>query len=1837
MPKLYSIFLAVLFFTAVHSPLLYSQNGVIIGSGADQQKLISAYRFVLEESDGDYRNHEVTDGFLFPEFGESSIYRIMQGPDAGSFVYANALPDEYAGLIHTVYTGYAWETQDQISVQFKRHPRRVAIMASGYRSGNASLTWEWVYFERLFSEFLMNNIAYTIDEETLSTNGLDENTRLFIIPAFLVNNDDYTYYIDSIIAITPGIKEKIDEFLNRGGHIYAEGNACYFIEKLGYLESGAVTYSIEGYEQGNIDIVVDDPADLLSLGSLATNDVLYGPNFPIINSSRINSIVSSSTGNSCIFRIQPAHTLGGSIHCNTGLPTVSGLSDPYADNNQIGWTLNSIFSAFSSEVDITRKVRNQILYGEQIGDNAISYDRLDTFEVDLQIRNLSGTSISLNITETIKPYFTFLDVTSGETHGYDNQVLTFTGLNLSPHSEHIITYRVVTPEPDNTIHEDVDQYLDEGTLIAVSENTTQFALNGYNKLFKKNKNYADILFSARIFADTDVNYKNFLGLFYQPFKVFMIMENKSRSAALNTQYVQYIPKDVPFYWSDQSLNIPILKTPGGKYVDVLRGSNDEDNPEYDMDSDGDPDVWLDTASIYPKGYTLAEEEVYWANPWNHLRTGVDSFVFEDIDHDGIIPEDTDGDGIVDANFDEDDKIRVWKVTWDIGRVTGYEYYDPYCSYEIWVDPPDLVPMSAGIAHAYDSLLVEDYPGMFYPYNAGIEDTTWTYWMERGEDGNVKWDQLVHQRINNYEGFTFIDTSEYTLLPTDSLIGTAPQPHREFIAVLSLGGEEIDMRNYTPTNSLYSKVNYETVFGEERVTPIRTTYSYYAPLPNPLQFEYLSNNFRIIDSLGNFTNQLPEYGNAHLVFDMDASTEYTYYWIRNMGYDVDYNDPSESLDGIEAYGDGVFGYFVYSLPKGMGGYRMSLAMNEDGTYNTDSIVQIDGQPFSKWIDNPNTWNEVEIWETPFEYQVYIPQILIPPALDDDNFDSTDDWIDDRGDRFCSETGFLHDAFMPGNGEDYSDYPEEPFIDDIYGQVDSGWYAGTDNTYGDDYFETLGKTHITIHADYLGRGREGSVEISKGGVLVCEEIFGGSPWVIFSHVLSGFAQGTDISIESEIEPELIYYGIDTVYLKHIISDTNEPHDFNTDFDPFHVSYGFDESTITTFVGAKDPCSLVEPAVSMPAILDPDYDYHTFTLVPFAAENPGNPDLVGYPRDVSGTFVEVRVEVGNSTDDNWINTCVKSQLSPSIGSIEMSYVAYPRPLVPSHVSDGEIVPGDQSGTFTTGWRFNQPEGEVLIKMGDTLNLLQPTRRAYFVFLVKINPALENGIYKIPFILSGERKYYDGTSHESLSYEVPDALFSIVEKNENGYIIDFEELVLDNAGLTELLVNKTSHFTSLGEIKFSPIYFDISDFETIENTLPYSGNTIDVSCFHNFPTPDTAQLFIVEKGIVDSYNSDAEILPITHGQTLYYNTSSAGNQSVKSAGLAVKPIGPRIRVTNEVYSINSIPVEDTIMYEPDEDLYIQTRMTVKNTGTDISSNTLIHINPGTYYTILTDSLDENCTVSDGILIADMGDIIPGEHKIQYLPFLLNVGDIPEGADIRTIIDLTNIYYEGTLVSVEFSFEDPEDVLLDVYDFEAISISFINLDEETVEVTASAHNRGIYGNNVWFRIYPVIGDGVHEFPFAEHQQEEFLPGETIELSGIYNLPETDKAIAFIAIIDDGQKFTEITELNNSIRIDYQTTGIENTTNPNNSLCIYPIPFTDCVNFSYKLDQPYHNVIIQIYNLQGQLVHTISDCPGTAGNNFISWRNSNLSEGSYQFSICGMNNSGQKRVIFNGQLLKGTK
>jgi hypothetical protein len=632
-----------------------------------------------------------------------------------------------------------------------------------------------------------------------------------------------------------------------------------------------------------------------------------------------------------VFVLAGEDARGGRVIANTGLPTSGGFNEVKSDDpvfaRQLQWTFNAFMSAFTTDIDVTRSVYNDLPDSVTAGKNAVSYDREDYFEVRIQIRNLSNEAISgVKITESMrrvkidgvyKRYFEIVDVlTEGVEHEIGSYYLRLTDITIPANSERTIVYQMKTPEPDDPIHEDVDSYISWSNYIYATVNTTNVTDSYGYKWFNKYRNYVDIMFSARLVADTDLNWKNFLGLYYQPFKVFMIMENKERTNAEEVVYTQYIPKDVPFYWSDKSINIPILKTPGGKFVDVLRGSNDQDNPDYDMDSDGHPDVWLDTASIYPKGYTITEDEVYWLNPWEHLRTD-NHFYYEDIDHDGQRAQDTDGDGIVDIE-EPGDKIRVWKVTWDVGKVPGYGYFDPYCSYEIWVDPPPLVPLSAGVGfvHGRNATPVD---GMYYPYTPDINDadpadTTWSHWMERDDDGEIIWKTMIWQKINNYEGFTFVDMDNYTLKPTDVVVGEVPQPHREFIAVLSLGGEEIDMTHPTPQQSLYSNLDYKTIFNEDRTTPIRTTYTYYAPLPNPLQFEYLSNNFMITDTNGNRLKYLPEWGEAKLTFDIDASTEYTYYWIRNVGHDVDYNDPSEAVEGVEELGRRRFRIYDLRYPQ-----------------------------------------------------------------------------------------------------------------------------------------------------------------------------------------------------------------------------------------------------------------------------------------------------------------------------------------------------------------------------------------------------------------------------------------------------------------------------------------------------------------------------------------------------------------------------------------------------------------------------------------------------------------------------------------------------------------------------------------------------------------------------------------------------------------------------------------------------------------------------------------------------------------------------------------------------------
>ncbi|TAL68260.1 MAG: hypothetical protein EPN82_11245 [Bacteroidetes bacterium] len=1853
------VFNTFIFLLFIATSFEIQSKGIIIPTDATQQDFVRAYKMVLAQSGSDYRFTNATiDTSLFPDYGEYSICWVKTGVDRGSFVYPDALPSAYSGITYNDYDNYNWQGAEHYSIQFKPYQYRIALFNSNIQRNNKTVTWQYLYFKNLFDSYISNGFYYLIDERYLDTNSINGATQLLIIPSFNAEGSNQKFYIDSVFATCPQIKAKLDAFLANGGTIYAEGNAVYFIEKLGYLAPGSVNFDnfiLPDPATGMQKIVYGNSNNPITFTQNVTDEI-YTTTLPTVNAGNAEVIANVPGFSPVVFILNGPNANGGRIICNTGLPTTGGMNELKSGSRQLQWTLNSFLYAITNNIDVTRSVYNDLPSGITAGKNAVSFDALDTFEVRIKVRNLSSSDITNitineylrneNINNTNRTYFQFVDVISQDvTATITGNNLNISGLSMPPLSEKVITYRLRTPDVSDKIHESVDRFLSWSSYIYSSYNVTQYTDNEGKRIFWKWNDYAYLMFSARLVADADLNWKNFLGLYYQPFKVFMIMENKERTDAIQTKYVQYIPKDVPFYWVDHGMDIPILKTPGGKFVTVLKGSNDENNPEFDMDADGHPDAWLDTASIYPKGYTLTEADVYWLNPWEHLRSG-DSTYYEDIDHDGKRAMDTNGDGIVDIE-ETGDKIRVWKVTWDIGTVRGYQYFDPYCYYEIWVDPPDLVNMSAGVSKAYNRLDT-DVNGMFYPYsrdinNPNLSDTSWTHWMDRDDNGNIVWKQLIYQKINNYEGYTFIDTAKqnYHLLPTDFCAGTVPQPHNEFIAALSLGGEEIDMTHPTPNNSLYSKLEFKTIFNESRTTPIRTTYTYYAPLPNPLQFEYLSNNFLITDPN---TNQqmtyLPKYGKANLTFDLDASTEYTYYWIRNAGHDVDYNDPSEKIEGNEKLGDGVFGYMIYDLPKGMGGYSLTLPKLTDGTYDINNIVSVDGKPFEKWLDNKNTKNAIEIWEDPFQYHIYIPQLLIPPALDDDNFDGIDDWIDDRGDRFSSKTGFLHDNFMLDNGEQWLNYPETPFRDDIYGMVDSGWYHGADNTYGDDFFENLGKTHIQLHAIYEGKGKEGPVDISKGGWLVVEEIFGGSPWVIFSHVLSGFAKGSDLRMSSSTTPSVVKYGTDTTYIKHYIEDRDEPHQFNSDFDPFHIAFGYGESTITTMAGGKDPCSLISPPIDISSIIDPQFNHRTITLVPLADKN--NPDLKDYPKTVTGTFLEVKIEVMNGTDDNWFNTTINPTLGNGLGNtnLVMSYVAYPRPLVPAQVDPvtGKVTrAGDDLGTFRAGWRFNQPEGEVLIKMGNALPLLQPSRRAYFVMLFSIDETLINGIYNIDFTINGERKHYTGANDQQITYAVPSVQFSITDRSANGNILEYQKVVIGKSHLTDMKVNTTDNFFPTGNVKWSNQDVNYLNFDTLSNSLSASFNpnnseaTIDLSAFSNYPDINNARMYILEQGIVTSEN-EKDLVKVTEGNELNYLTETITPLNLTAKELYVRTSGPKVKDYKKIVSLNGMPIQENqpFIWDNYDDKDVEVLVEAFNSGSNIAENTKLDIFPGLSFVPKAGKLDPNCTISGNTIIANLGSMIPGESRKLRLHF----GASPDACltffDESSVIPKININYKGNTITsgsakYNFSIDDLKSLDCPTYDFvvENIDADISNLTFGSISQAQIKYRNGLVpSKNLSLNLY-AVKDWKDTILVGQKTISSLNALESGKITMDFNVPYKTNFLELYAKIDGNDNVIEFCENNN----------IKSTMVPINGpkwiqdVQSYPNPFKNKIDLSYTLARDERNISITFFTVNGKEVGRIDNCPAISGTHSVSTMElSSLPTGTYVYKIAGINADGETEL-----------
>ena len=291
----------------------------------------------------------------------------------------------------------------------------------------------------------------------------------------------------------------------------------------------------------------------------ANNNKLYAYEIPQVSLPEAETILSSNK-NTLAFELKGTKAFGGRIVCNLGLPTVDGTVNATKGSRQLQWAMNAILYAYAQPLDVTRSIYNELKKEVTAGQNAVSVNAADTFEIRIKLRNLTDVAISdINITEKINPFLHFISADAN--HSIKGQNLSFSPISLAAHSEMVLIYRLATPAPTDSTRKSVDQYLYMGTNnLLVSECKLDYKQNDTHYAYTKTETQAMLLFSAQIALDTDLNWKNFLGLDYQSFKIFAIMENKERTAAKNAEYVQYIPKDMPFYHIDHSLHVPILKT-----------------------------------------------------------------------------------------------------------------------------------------------------------------------------------------------------------------------------------------------------------------------------------------------------------------------------------------------------------------------------------------------------------------------------------------------------------------------------------------------------------------------------------------------------------------------------------------------------------------------------------------------------------------------------------------------------------------------------------------------------------------------------------------------------------------------------------------------------------------------------------------------------------------------------------------------------------------------------------------------------------------------------------------------------------------------------------------------------------------------------------------------------------------------------------------------------------------------------------------------------------------------------------------------------------------------------
>ncbi|RKZ30400.1 hypothetical protein DRQ36_05650, partial [bacterium] len=1551
----------------------------LIPTDATQTDPLEAYFYVAKQSYIAWQGWGDYDPSLATEYGEIPILWCVSGSSPGSFLWPDTL-NPFRPFYHTNGPAYSPTTYPKAYSICSPGEGSVAILKGSVPDMNGmSCTWQYPYYIELFNAVqLPEELITTVVDSELTGTSLMGGTKLLIIPAFETYPGTLSVYMDETAARYPDVGVALSNFLSTGGTIYAEGNAGYLLEAYGILPPNSIDLYdyVEGSVTGLCEVDVIDTEHPLGFDNPSAGVyTVLGPTIDVAGMSTILTVASSwdpaDIGKPLAAQVT---TGGGRIVLTAGMPTTGILTAD--DQYQWQWAMNGLMSAFANKAFNVRSVlTGAVIDSADVAPIALPVGESDTFEVTIRIRNLWDVPISnVNVVEEIIDLYTYIGTISGPSPAITPPYISYDLGTIPAGGEVIITYQLATPPADDPKWFDIDDYLYDPSNgyghVSSSILYYEDPDDGVQRWSYRNNIKVRFLFEAEIIADTDLNWKNILGEFFQPFKIFTTMENKERTPALHTKYVQYIPLDVPIYWVDP-MDIPIIRTPGGKFVDVLRGDWDRnEDGEYtgeiyrDLNGDGTPDAWLDVNTMHPlpdnwPPSTWTVENIYWLNPWTDE--------YEDIDHDGIRPVDADDDGVFEVE-DPDDKIRAIRCEWshNLDPFPGYGWFDPYASWELWIDPPPLVGMALGAAEALDSIDLDTLPPLpdepYYYAN-------WEHWMEHDTmTDEIIWKRLVYVHFGAYEGFVFLDDGE-TVPDTAAIdVGHVPWPRREYIAVLNLGGHEPTMTEPMCDSSNYSWVEYQTIWGKPKKTPIRVSYTYYTPLPNPLQFEYISCTYKITDPSSAAEMQyLPKNGEADLTFELCASTEYSRYWLKNVGQD--YGEFTFDYDGEgsgwfqfsnvpDGLGDGVVGYMVQEIPKGIGGYYIDLPRDGGGAIDIDELI--DGfWPYI--IGDPDVGEEIQVFEFPFKWEILIPQILIPPALDDDDFDGIDDWDDDQGDRFVSSTGYLHDAWPPGDGEDAelifaaSPWDTSQIIEGDLANAHIGWFPGADSSYGDDLCEHLGETRLTVHAKYYGYGYEGPAEINKGVWLVNEEIFGGSPWVQWSHAQFAFAKGHSISVGRNCTPTVVPLHADTVLMRWRIAEWDEPKLFDVIYDPYLDGTGYGRVTITTHVGGREPASLFEPDAYWNARIDVMQEGETITALPWAT-GVDSLEAHGYPKTETGSFLQVVIEVDNTTGKHWYQTTVTPDLSGLMASeLFFWYGCYPRPFVPQHVEFDEfgeptVTSGDDPRTFTAGWRFNPSADEVLFQLGDDdgsimIPEIQSSRRAYFIYHIKLDPNLPFPVvYEIPFSLTTYEKHYTESGPGTpVSYEVPTARFATVTRNLDGIIIDDAYHVSAQATLNEFSTTLKDYVTienPSNDVRCAWSQPTMTNWPVLSPTgasVMGSNLSSPIPVAYGTPWPPDANpahdnFWLGARAIVDP-PAPHDDLPLDFGGKLYYDDFMGIGRNVGSGIVYVTARGAMMRMEKRISEVNGVPIEEGDYFYLDQgpnNLTIEMKAT--NIGNDMA-----------------------------------------------------------------------------------------------------------------------------------------------------------------------------------------------------------------------------------------------------------------------------------------------------------------